>query len=221
MTMDPALPPWRARNERERQAMIDWAIAKLDEEDAAERRRLVGDADLNAPWTPRFPDPPPGLSPEKVAERAAAWDTWLRDGGLEEEAAKHGVIGPARARARRDSPRLAALVQLPQLKRGEKYLRFGGISLDDHRRDADGRFLAFLEAVHDGHVAAAAKDVKRIRKLWQACYDGLKNRHDHDGPSAVDIAAERQTRLIDRTYGQRSPVHSVSPGQVAKFLRRK
>jgi hypothetical protein len=178
-------PRWFARDAHERRAMQRWVIKQLDDADAAERRRLAG-GDLDTPWTPPFPDPPPDLSAEQAAERAAAWDKWLRDGGIEREAAKHGVIGPARAKA---PPLLADLVQLPPLKRGEKHLRLGGMSPDDKRRDAEGRSLAFLEAIHRGRVANAAADVERIRALWQAEY--RQQNRPGSQISAVEIAAAR------------------------------
>ena len=46
------LPPWTARNERERRMMHDWVNARLNEENQAEAERRIGDADLDAPLSP-------------------------------------------------------------------------------------------------------------------------------------------------------------------------
>jgi hypothetical protein len=173
MKPNATLPPWIARNERERQEMVAWVNARLDEQDAEERRRQA--------------DPFPPVIPPEHAEK---YNRWRDEGGLERLAAQHGVIGPARDLIRSRWPLLADLVQLPPLGRGEKYLRSGGVSITDKRRDAHGRSLAMLEAHRKGHVVKAAWDVQRIKRIWQDHY-GRKNRHATDGPSANEIAAER------------------------------
>jgi hypothetical protein len=133
-------PPWVARDKRDSDAMHKWVNARLDELEAVDRQRLVGDADLDAPWTP--PTIPP--------ERAEWYDRWRREGGLEREAAEHGVIGPLKAFIARVAPGLEDFVRLRPLKPGEKYLRTFGVDPNDKRRDAKGRSIAALEAMQKG-----------------------------------------------------------------------
>jgi hypothetical protein len=174
-----ALPPWTACCERDRRLMRDWVNARLDEENRAEAERQVGDADLDAPYRP------PVIAPE----HAEKYTKWRREGGLERAAAEHGVIELARDRVRSVLPLLADFVQLLPLKRGKKYYP--------------------ARSGHRLHIAGAAKDVKRIRALWQAHY-GRRNRRPSDGLSAIEIAAAR---------------HDVTPREIElhlkKFLRGK
>jgi hypothetical protein len=160
-TPNPTRPPWTARNERERRAMVDWVNKKLDEENATEAQRYADNF-------------PPVIAPE----HAEKYFKWRSEGGLERAAAEAGVIDLARALVRSRWPYLADLVQLPPLKRGEKF-----------RPELTG-VLTGAQLRHKLSIADAAKDVKRIRRLWQAHY-GQKNRRPSDGPSAVQIAAKR------------------------------
>jgi hypothetical protein len=112
--------------------MGDWVNARLDEENQAEAKRQIGNADLAAPYRP------PVIAPE----HAEKYTKWRREGGLERAAAEHGVIELARDRVRSVLPLLADLVQLPPLKRGKKYYPA-----------QSGRRL---------HIAGAAKDVEHI-----------------------------------------------------------
>jgi hypothetical protein len=160
------LPPWTAGNERERRMMHDWVNARLDEENQAEAKRLVGDVDPDAPYRP------PVIAPE----HAEKYNKWRREGGFELEAAKHGVIEPARKLVRSVFPLLADLVQLPPLKRGKKYYP--------------------TRSVKGLHIAGAANDVERIRVLWKAHYN-RRNRRPSDGPSAIEIAAERHEVSVE------------------------
>lgn len=114
----------------------------------------------------------------------AKYNKWRREGGLELEAAKHGVIEPARDLVRSVFPLLADLVQLPPLKRGEKY----------NPELAGVRTVGELR--HKWSIAAAAKDAKRIRALWEA-HDTRRNRRPTDGPSAIEIAAERHEVSVE------------------------
>ncbi len=161
LAADAAPPPWIARNPRDRQAMECWVIARLDDLDAAERQRQADNF-------------PPVVPPE----HAEKYDKWRREGGLEFEAAKRGVIVPARDLVRTVFPLLADLVQLPPLKRGEKY------------RPEHAGIRTFGELRHRWRIDSAAKDVARIREVWQSHY-GKRNRRPADGPSAVEIAAKR------------------------------
>ena len=160
------LPPWIARNERHRRRMIEWVNARLDELDAADAQRQASIVDEDGRYCP-----PP--------EHAEKYYKWRDGGGLERAAADRGFIDQARSLVRSRWPYIADLVQLPPLKRGEKYrpeltgVRTGG------------------QLVRRWRIASAAADVKRIRELWQVHYEGKKNRHPDDGPSAVQIAADR------------------------------
>jgi hypothetical protein len=195
MKGDPARPPWNAHDRRDCQMMHDWVNARLDEEDEAQARRRI-DAILV-----RLGVPPEKLKSEDdrqanidsvsarideddetrseallidvPPEHREKYFKWRRGGGLEHAAAEDGVIEPMRALVRSVVPYADDLVQLPKLKPGQKFRR-----------------VSLPEAERRGRIAAAARDVKRIRALWRRYY-GRHNRHSEDGPSAEEIAAER------------------------------
>jgi hypothetical protein len=125
------LPPWIARDQRERNLMIAWVGAQLD--------ALVAEAAKNN-----------SFGPGELSKYLALLAAW------------HGNMQPLHA----FYPHLAPFLQAPKRGRG-KYLR---------RRNFA--------------VERAAAEVKIIRALWQRHYR-KKNRRADDGPSAVEIAAER------------------------------
>jgi hypothetical protein len=120
---------------------------------------------------------PPVIAPE----HAEKYNKWRREGGLERAAAEHGVMELARRRVRSVFPLLADLVQLPPLKRGKKYYP--------------------TRSGHRLHIAGAAKDVERIRVLWKAHYN-RRNRRVSDGPSAIEIAAERHEVSVEEVVSR-------------------
>jgi len=216
MKRDPTLPRWIARDKREGQMMHDWVNARLDEEDEAQARRRIdalllrlgappenlkgeGDRQAMIDWAAAMIDEDDEARSEALLfdlgvppEHREKYFKWRREGGYELEAAKHGFIEPARELIRQRWPLLARLAQPPKLKRGEKY----------HPELAGIRTAGQL--LHKADVKAAAKDVGRVRELWRAHY-GKQNRRPADGPSAIDIAAER---------------HGVSTDAVASHLKR-
>jgi hypothetical protein len=124
-------PPWIARNQRDRNQMIEWTTEQLEILRAdTEEKNSFGPGDLGK------------------------YLTLL--------AGQYGNMQPLHA----TYPHLAPFLQAPKRGRG-KYPRETNLA-----------------------VERAAAEVSIIRALWQKHY-GKKNRHADDGPSAVEIAAER------------------------------
>jgi hypothetical protein len=199
-------PPWRANTDRERQWMVDWTKEKLDE--GGGLRGLS-------------PEHAARLTPESFAEGSRLYLKWQRGGGPELELAHHGNIKPARELVRKVFPYLADLVQLPKLKRGEKYLPYfidGVTEISEpgkwrghrgeviHRPDVPFKDL-LKDAEHKKRLATAVATVTRIKRIWAAPEPhgyGKTNRR-RDQVSAIDIAAER---------------HGVTTDELAERLKR-
>jgi hypothetical protein len=173
-------PPWTALNELDHQAMIRWVNEKLDQ----------GGGLRGLP-----PEHAARLTPESLAESSKEYLRWWREGGPELELAQHGNIKPARERVRKVFPHLADLLQLPKLKRGEKYRPYtvdGAIGGVIHRPGVPFAKLV-EEHEHKKSVAAAVADVTRIKRIWAAPEPhgyGRTNRSKGQ-VSAIEIAAAR------------------------------
>ena len=177
-------PPWTALNERERQAMIDWVNARLDEGG--------GGRGLSPEHAAR-------LTPENLARGIKQLHKWMGEGGPELELAQHGNIEPARELVRKVFPYLADLLQPPKPKRGEKYLRYeiDGVVVPRDACYADVK----REVERKKRIAAAVADARRIKRIWAAPEPhgyGLKKRGRDDRPSAIEIAAERHGVDLDK-----------------------
>lgn len=123
------------------------------------------------------------LTPESLAESSRRYLEWQRGGGPELELAHHGDIGPARELVRKAFPYLADLVQLPKLKRGEKFLPYtidGATEIaepGEWRRPPPGGTIhrpavpfedLLKEAEQKKRLADAVADVTRILRIWAA-----------------------------------------------------
>jgi hypothetical protein len=84
------LPPWQARNPRERQQMVDWVNERLDE---------LNEADFN-----------------EGCNNAQQFEAWLATGGREIDAADHGNIEPLRKRL----PQIARFLTAPLPRKRKK-----------------------------------------------------------------------------------------------------
>jgi hypothetical protein len=173
------LPPWIARDKRQREQMIKWVNARLDE--GGGRRGLS-------------PEHAARLTPETLARSIKQLHKWMDEGGPELELAQHGDIRAARELVRKVFPYLADLLQPPKLKRGEKYEPY----------EIDGVIVPRGECYTDvkdkverkNQIAGAVADVTRIKRIWQDHYDGRANR-GADQVSAILIAAERHGVTAD------------------------
>jgi hypothetical protein len=145
---------------------------------------------------------------ERIQGGIAKAEQWRREGGLERQqarqAAQRGNIKPARELVRKFAPELVDLVQLLPLAKGQRRdpVRVGGVPVPLGDKRPSGYWVQVAE--HRKVVAEAAADVKRIRVIWREFYDGKANRRKGDGPSALEIAAER---------------HGVKPDEIMKFLK--
>jgi hypothetical protein len=201
-------PPWRARHDRDRERvaklMVEWVNARLDQWD-------------NGLWEP---SDTVWLSNEeafrageqiraKIAKAAQRDEQWRRGGGLELQAAKEGNIKPLRALVRKlliadgRNPALGDFVQLKPLAKGQRRdpVKIGGVPVPHADKRQSGYWVR--EAERRKKITEAAADVDRIRILWREFF-GKTNRRKGDGPTALDIAAER---------------HGVTPDEIALFLK--
>ena len=188
------LPPWFALNERDAKQMFEWVKRRLDQWD-------------KGLWAPSDTIWPSDEQRRQMREQTRAAlgkaDQWRREGGLERQAARRGDIRPALELIRKLKPQLADLVQLPPLARGRRRdpITVGGVPVPPGDKKPSGYWVAVAE--HRKLVAEAAADVKRIRVIWDEFF-GKTNRRKGDGPSALDMAAER---------------HGVTPDEIVKFLK--
>jgi hypothetical protein len=170
------LPPWVARNEREREQMVKWVNKMLDE--GGGRRGLS-------------PAHAARLTPESLAAGIKQLQKWQREGGPERELARHGNIGPLPEFVRKTSGAdNAEYVQLLPLAPGQKrppYTIDGEII---HRPGVPFKDL-LKEAERKKRIDAAVADVTRIKRIWKDHY-GRTNRGERQ-VSAIDIAAERHS----------------------------
>jgi hypothetical protein len=155
-------PPWIARNRRERQAMVDWVNARLDEPHASAHD-----------WTRKE-----GREYQWVEKgNGVLVQTSIPDDGtFEALKALEGDIEPARALIRKCYPLLVdvGLVQLPPLRPGKKYRR--------------GYFITSKNQVD--HAVTDVPRIRRIWAAPEPHGYGKTNRAQ-DQVSAIEIAAKR------------------------------
>lgn len=191
-------PQWIARNERDAKQMVEWINRRLDQWDKG----------LWEPLDTIWPsDEERRQMRERIQAGIAKAEQWRREGGLERQqarqAAQRGNIKPARELVRKFAPELADLVQLPPLAKGQRRdpVRVAGVPVPPGDKRPSGYWVQVAE--HRKVVAAAAADMKRIWVIWREFFKRT-NRAIGDGPSALEIAAER---------------HGVKPDEIVLFLK--
>ena len=156
-----AKPPRIAGNQAEREWMRNWVIAKLDAMDEAALAASGFDETMK-PLLSHFDDP------NVRACFKALVDKQLRELRTSEFAiaqAWRGNMEPLR----RLYPDLKPFLQRPNLDRGEHFEKASDLQL---------------------RIEQAREDVRRIREIWKAAYNGKCNRPEGQ-ITAVEIAAKR------------------------------
>jgi hypothetical protein len=174
-----AKPRWIARNERERQVMIDWVNARLDSATEMERIKWLREEGPKYQWVEKE---------NGTVVQVPCPD----DGTFEALKALEGDIGPARALIRKHYPLLVdlGLVRLPRFKRGQKFGRWIERSWrTDNEHRAEPNDAPTCAAFRKRQLDNATADVRRIRRIWKDHY-GLTKR-SRDQVSAIQIAADR------------------------------
>ena len=151
MAKPDGLPPWIARNARERRWMERWVVAKLD--------AIIADADKEF-GMPAFaalgrlsPETRRAFLTQHLADSRERLDA---DSGrhrrdLAIDAAAHGNIGPLRQEVAKVDPRYRRYVNLPRLKRGQHFKK---------RPPFDARQYWLEEARKDGvWIACSLRDI--------------------------------------------------------------
>jgi hypothetical protein len=151
-------PPFKASNAAERQAMIDWVITRLCQEDE------IADEQHNR-WDGTFP-------PGALLESKLLCAKWLARQG------EPVLLGRLISEIL-DDPELAEFVGEPKRVRGQRKPYRG-------KTDDDGKnpFEIFGE---QSKFDLARTTVKRIRLIWRYDFGRVK-RHASDGASAEEIA---------------------------------
>jgi hypothetical protein len=165
-------PPWIARNERERQWMKRWVIAKLDATIAAKNRKFAT-AVRNFRRLPS--ETRHAIIKRQLAASRARLDA---DGGQKRRdflinVAEHGNVDPLRTELRKIDPRYGRFVNLPPLKRGQHFKK---------RPPTDPMAPQY-------RLEEALFEKPLILKLWKKRY-GKRNRR-RGQITADDILAER------------------------------
>jgi hypothetical protein len=172
------LPPWIARNPRDRERMRTWVNAKLDEAIAIEEREFVANvAKLGQQLLSEHLD-----DDEKARRkhRGLAKDR-ERQEELALQQAEQGNLEPLRKR----NPRLARFINLPPLKRGEHFKKKPPTDhLAPHCRLEEALF-----------------ELKCVHALWKKHY-GKTNRPQGQ-LRAEEIVAERRGLDADEVHKRR------------------
>jgi hypothetical protein len=171
------LPPWIARNPRDRECMRTWVNAKLDEAIAIEYREFVANA---AKLGQQLPSE--HLDDDEKARRRhrglAKTREWQEELALQQ--AEQGNLEPLR----KQNPRLAWFINLPRLsKPGEHFKK---------KPSTDAPHCQLEEALFE---------LKRVRAPWKKHY-GKTNRPQGQ-LRAEEIVAERQGLDADEVHKRR------------------
>jgi hypothetical protein len=137
-------PPWFARNKRERQQMIAFVNAKLDE---IARQKVIAAGKAAAANLEQN---------RKAAAELLADRKWHLDIAI--AAAERGDPEPLRRSLEREDPRLRQYTNLPKRKRGQRFKRLRVVKYNDREM----------------RLKQAVRELPRIRAIWKEAYGKTK-----------------------------------------------